>query len=46
VLNEFDSAVLVDNTTRTPALILERKGGRTTVHDQALYDAFLAKANE
>lgn len=45
VLDDFDSAVLVDNSGANPIVALT-KNGTTRIHDQDAYDAFLAKASE
>lgn len=42
----YDDFELYDtNILRHPRLVLSQKGGRTTMHDQKLYNDFLEKAN-
>jgi len=40
----FDELRLYDNNGAKPKLIFEQKGSKITVHDQAAYNKFLAKA--
>ena len=46
VASEFDHVTLYDTSAGKPVLIAEcRRGQQITVHNQQLYDAFLAKGN-
>jgi len=42
----FDKVKVWESTGRTPRLIAEARGARITVHDQAAWKRFLAKADE
>ena len=47
IASEFDSVKLVDTTTKTPVLIATcKRGEQITVHNEKLWQDFLAKGNE